>query len=112
MKKLIDRDPFSNGTELMRFETYNCDKCFKSIKSSKPIKNRLSFTNCNKDGLPKCSIQRDIVTRMFCNEPIKEATVKICNEFSLHGVLCPYMKTEYPKKKSNKIDKNQTQIEL
>lgn len=99
-RKLIDRDPFSNGTEHMAFETYNCNKC---IKSSEPREGGAHYTNADENNMPKCSIQRDIVTRMFNNEPIKEETVKICREFSLYGVLCPYLKTEYPKKKKKEI---------
>lgn len=106
MKK-VDKDPFSNGTEHMRFETYNCDRCIKSSE----LKKDGTYSNCDADNMPKCSIQRDIVKKMFFNVPIKEETVKICNEFSLYGVLCPYLKTEYPKKKA-KQDNNQTKLEL
>lgn len=105
-KKLVNQDPFSNGTEHLAFETYNCDKC---IKSSVLKKDQISYTNADENNMPKCSIQRDIVTRMFNNEPIKEETIKICEEFTLYGVLCPYMKTEYQKKKA-KQDKNQTEL--
>ena len=106
MKK-VNQDPFHSGTEHLEFETYNCDKC---IKSSVLKKDQISYTNADENNMPKCSIQRDIVTRMFCNEPIKEETVKICNEFTLYGVLCPYMKTE--RKKYIRKIKNQTELEL
>lgn len=108
---LIDKDPFSNGSEYMRFETYNCDQC---IKSSEPKANGTKYTNSDKDNMPKCPIQRDIVTRMFTKKPIYKETVTICEEFILYGVLCPYMKTErkkYPKK-SKKQDTNQTTLEI
>ena len=108
MKKLIDKDPFSSGTEHLAFETYCCEKC---IKSSEPRDGGTRYTNADENNMPRCSIQRDIVLRAIGNEPIKEETVKICNEFTLYGVLCPYMKTEYPKKKA-KQDKNQTTLEL
>ena len=114
-KKLINQDPFSNGTEHMAFETYNCKKCIKSSEPRYDTKydGLTWYTNRGEDGLPKCSIQRDIVTRMFNNDPIKEETVNICREFTLYGVLCPYIKTEYPKnKKTKKTDKNQTTLEL
>ena len=107
MKKLVNKDPFHSGTEHLAFETYNCEKC---IKSSEPRDGGAHYTNADENNMPKCSIQRDIVTRMFNNEPIKEETVKICNEFTLYGVLCPYMKTE--RKKYIKKDKNQTTLEL
>lgn len=110
MKK-VNKDPFSNGTDFMIWEEHNCNKC---IKSSEP---RISeedgliyYTNKREDGLPKCSIQRNIVTRMFNNEPINEQTVTICNDFTMRGILCPYMKTE--RKKYIKKDKQQTTLEL
>lgn len=104
-KKLINKDPFHSGMEYLKFEAYNCGQC---VKSSEPKDGGVRYTNADKDNMPKCSIQRDIVTRMFLNEPIKEETVKICNEFSLYGVLCPYMQTEYPKHKTKtKVDKSQ-----
>lgn len=106
MKKLINQDPFSNGSEHRAFEAYCCDKC---VKSSQP-RDDFRYTNADKNMMPKCSIQRDIVTRMFCNDPIKQETVDICQEFIHHGVLCPYMKTE--RKKSAKKVKNQTALQL
>ena len=107
MKKLVNKDPFSNGSEHRAFEAYCCDKC---IKSSEPRDGGARYTNATEDNMPKCSIQRDIVTRMFCNDPIKQETVDICNDFILHGTLCPYMKTE--RKKYEKKVENQTALEL
>lgn len=106
MKK-VDKDPFSNGSEHRAFEAYCCDKC---IKSSEPRDGGTRYTNATEDNMPKCSIQRDIVTRMFCNDPIKQETVDICREFILHGVLCPYMKTE--RKKYAKKVENQTTLNI
>lgn len=71
----------------------------------------MRYTNADDDNMPKCSIQRDIVTRMMCDQPIKQETIDICNNFVLHGTLCPYRKTERPKRKQ-KVINNQTQIEL
>ena len=105
-KKLIDKDPFSNGNEYMIFEEYNCDIC---IKSSKPIDEGLRYTNADENNMPKCSIQRDIMLRMIGDTPIKEETVKICDNFIVHGVLCPYIKTEYPKHKAQE-DKSQLKL--
>ena len=107
MRKLVDKDPFSNGSEHMMFESYCCDKC---IKSSEPREDGAHYTNATKDNMPKCSIQRDIVTRMFCKDPIKQETIDICHEFLHHGVLCPYMKTE--RKKYTKKVENQITLEL
>ena len=106
-RKLTNRDPFSNGTEFTWWEHNNCGKC---IKSSEPRDEGTRYTNATEDNMPKCSIQRDIVTRMFCNDPIKEETVRICNAFTMRGELCPYLQTE--RKKYQKKDKQQTTIEL
>lgn len=109
MKK-VNQDPFSNGSDLRAFEVYCCDKC---IKSSEPREDRygnIRYTNVRKNNMPKCSIQRDIVTRMFCNDPIKQETIDICRDFVLYGELCPYMKTE--RKKYQKKVENQTTLKL
>jgi hypothetical protein len=107
MKK-VNQDPFSNGTDFMIWEEHNCNKC---IKASQPRDGGTRYTNADKHNMPnKCSIQRDIITRMACDEPINEQTVTICNDFTMHGKLCPYMKTE--RKKYQKKDKQQTTLEL
>lgn len=106
MKK-VNKDPLSNGTEFMMFEERCCDKCIRASQQREDG----TFTNADKDNMPnKCAIQRDIVTRMYCDEPINERTVQICHDFTLHGVPCPYMKTE--RKKYAKKIKNQLRIEL
>lgn len=111
MKKLVNKDPFHSGTEHLAFETYNCDKC---IKSSKPKISEddalLYYTNQREDGMPKCSIERDIVLRMGGDEPIKQETIDICFNFIMNGSLCPYMKTK--RKKYPRKIKNQTSLEL
>ena len=48
MKKLIEQDPFSNGTAHMMFEEYNCDKC---IKSSVLKKDQISYTNADENNM-------------------------------------------------------------
>ena len=105
MKK-VDRDPFSNGTEHMRFEEYNCDKCIKHshLKKEGDTHWEDEYTRI------VCSIERDIFTRMGCNEPINERTIKVCDDFTLHGILCPYLKTK--RKKYPRKYKNQTTLEL
>lgn len=99
MKK-VNKDPFSNGTEHMLFEERNCNNCIKSSH----LKWEDEYTKV------VCSIQRDILTRMWCNEEINERTIKVCEDFILHGILCPYLKTE--RKKYPKKYPNQTTIEL
>ena len=90
MKK-INKDPFSNGTENMTFEDYNCSNCIKfSVYNEKTG----TFTNADKNNLPKCSIRRDIVVRAFTNIPISGLTIKVCEDFTLRGITCPCMKTK------------------
>lgn len=104
MKK-VNKDPFSNGAGHMMFECQCCSKC---IKYSWYDEKRDRFVNADENNQPnRCAIQRDIITRMACNEPINERTVEICRDFTLHGIPCPYMKTErkkYAKKIKNQID--------
>lgn len=86
--KRVNKDPFSNGTEYMLFEERCCNKC---LKHSKYNEKTDEYTQI------KCSIERDILERMYNNEPINQRTIDICNDFILHGKLCPYMKTERKK---------------
>lgn len=110
MKK-VNKDPFSNGTEFMVWEEHNCDKCIKSSQARERKEDgSIFYTNCDEHGMPKCAIQRDIIIRMGSDDPINEQTVTICNDFIMHGKLCPYMKTE--RKKYPKKIKNQTELEL
>lgn len=109
MKK-VNKDPFSNGMEHLAFEEYCCDKCIKSSEPRDGGDGLVKYINEREDGMPKCSIQRDIVLRMFSNEPINQRTIDICRDFILHGTLCPYMKTE--RKKYTKKVKNQTTLDL
>ena len=101
----VNKDPFSNGTEHWQWEQYNCDRC---IKSSEPRNGGTHYTNADENNMPKCSIQRDIVMRMFSNEPINQKTIDICLEFTLHGTLCPGLKTRRAKRE--KKDKNQKEM--
>ena len=105
--KKVNRDPFSNGSEHMMFEERCCDRCVK-------------HSHLRKEGDTKwddeytkivCSIERDILTRMFSNEPIKQETIDVCNNFIFHGALCPYMKTER-KKYKKKCPINQQKLDL
>lgn len=105
MKK-VNKDPFSNGTEHDMFEDLCCSKCVKHshMKKEGDTIYEDEYTNV------VCSIERDIFTRMWCDEPINQRTVDVCYDFIMHEKLCPYMKTErkrYPKK-----IKNQTELEL
>ena len=106
--KKVNQDPFSNGTEHMMFEEANCDRC---IKASRPREDG-AYTNAGDDNMPnRCSIQRDIMTRMFSNEPIKQETIDVCMAFIFGRHLCPYRKNEWPKRKK-KEPINQQKLEL
>ena len=93
MKK-VDKDPFSNGTEYMMFCEVCCDNCIKHsrLKREGDTKYEDEYTKI------RCAIERDIITRMYSNEPISERTIKVCDDFTLKGVKCPYMVTERPKR--------------
>lgn len=106
MKK-VNQDPFSNGSEHQLFESKCCTQCIKDSYWSDKLDR---FVNVDAMNQPKCAIQRDIVTRMYCKEPINQRTIDICRDFVLHGTLCPYMKTE--RKKYTKKVQNQTTLEL
>lgn len=95
MKK-IDKDPFSNGTEFMLWNEHNCDKCVKASHYNAKTEEYTKF---------RCAIQRDIGTRLFCNEPINERTVTIVKAFTLYGECCPNLQTE--RKKHTKKVNNQ-----
>ena len=87
MKK-VDRDPFSNGTEHMRWEELNCNHCW---KSSRLKDNEKEYTKV------KCAIQRDIFTRMYSNEPISQRTIDVCRMRD-----CPYRQEHRPKYEKHK----------
>ena len=98
--KMVNQDPFSNGTEYMIWEERNCDRC---IKDSHMTKDQMGYTKI------KCSIQRDIITRMYSNEPIKQKTIDICNMRD-----CPSRKEHWPKRKKRArvIPKEQLTLDL
>lgn len=100
MKK-VNKDPFSNSTELMLFFEYNCDRC---VKQSKYDEKKDEYTQY------RCAVQREIELRMYSNEPISARTIRIADDFILRGVPCPYLKTE--RKKYMKQPKNQLNFEI
>lgn len=91
MLKLVDKDPFSNGTEHGIWTTRNCDRCVKSAHyRGEDVCGMDMYTKC------RCSIYRDIGTRMFSNEPIAQRTIDICQKRD-----CPFRQErwkKYPKK--------------
>ena len=86
----VNQDPFSSGEDFRWWTERNCNRCVKSLKS-------LTATNF------RCTIERDIVTRMFSNEPIAKRTIDVCRKAD-----CPCRKEHYPKRKT----KNDNQPEL
>ncbi|MBR5414154.1 MAG: hypothetical protein IK114_14170 [Fibrobacter sp.] len=70
----------------------NCEKCVKGSH----------YKGEDSDGLDvwtkiKCSIQRDIYTRMCSDEPIAQRTIDACS----HDI-CPYLQTERKRYEKNK----------
>lgn len=55
---MIDRDPFSNGSEYDWWESHNCARC-----------KRVS-----------CAIKNDIETRMVCDDPIRLSSYDACQQ--------------------------------
>ena len=107
--KKISQDPFSNGTEHMIWESYNCERCVKDSK----LKKDGSYTYADEHNMPnRCAILRDIYVRMFSDEPIAERTVKICNDFTMRGKTCPYLRTTWPKKRGRNLSKGQLELGL
>lgn len=104
--KKVNKDPFSNGSELMMFESECCTHC---VKFSWWDEKHNRYINADDMNQPRCSIQRDIVTRAVCDEPIKQETVDICRNFVLQGTLCPYMVTKR-KKRQKKEPINQQNL--
>lgn len=78
--KMVDRDPFSNGTEYMIWEERNCDNCWKASRYKGESIAGAEYTKC------RCAIQRDIFTRMVTDkQPIAQRTIDICRTGK-----CPY----------------------
>lgn len=80
----VNKDPFSNGTEFELWNERNCERCVKSSRYTR----KQEYTKC------RCAIQRDIITRMGCNEPISQRTIDVCRMED-----CPYRKEHYSEHK-------------
>ena len=80
----VNEDPFSNGTEFDSWNERNCERCIKASRYTR----KQEYTKC------RCAIQRDIITRMGCNEPISQRTIDVCRMED-----CPYRKEHYPEHK-------------
>lgn len=93
--KMINRDPFSNGTEFMLFTVYNCDGC---AMDSEYDEETDSYTNADDGNMPLCPFQRDFIIRMFSDEPISEESLKVADDFIFHGTLCPKLQPKTTEK--------------
>lgn len=89
MLKKVNKDPFSNGSEYESWESRNCAVCVKASRYK-------GETSLGIDDYTKgrCSIQRDIFSRMMSDEPIAQRTIDACSKRD-----CPYRRTSYPQKK-------------
>lgn len=92
----VNKDPFSNGTEHMRWDERNCERC---IKGSRYNEKTESYSKT------RCAIQRDIFTRMYSNEPISQRTIEVCQMLD-----CPYRKEHYPKRPKGDKYKNEPKL--
>ena len=73
-------DPFSNGTEFAIWDAENCSLCVKASRyKGEAVDGSADYTVC------RCAIQRDILNRMWSNEPISQRTIDVCNKRH-----CPY----------------------
>lgn len=96
MLKKVNKDPFSNGSEYESWESRNCAVCVKASRYK-------GETSLGIDDYTKgrCSIQRDIFSRMMSNEPIAQRTIEACSHWD-----CPY-RQEHHKKYPKRVDTNQ-----
>ena len=91
--KLVNQDPFSNGTEYMIWEEENCAKCVKASR----LKKEGDSEEWDEYTKLRCAIQRDIFTRMVSNEPIAQRTIDICSKR-----YCPYRQEKHKRYEKNK----------
>lgn len=85
MKK-VNIDPFSNGTAYEIWNEHNCERCVKASRYKGESIAGEEYTKC------RCSIQRDIFTRMYSNEAISQRTIDVCKMRD-----CPYRLEHYKK---------------
>lgn len=94
-KKRTDYPTFSNGTDGMVWMSRNCDRC---IKAERPIiKCKMLVGYANKG---RCKVNQEILDSMLTNG-VSRRVNKIIN-----SGRCPFIKTEWPKPKRKKVDKD------
>ena len=93
------RPAFSNGTEFIFFEDYNCSKC---VKASRYNENKDEYTKF------RCKVQEEIIKAAISDGMVSNRVADITHDFTLHGRNCKYLKTE--RKKYVKQNKNQLEL--
>lgn len=95
MTKKINKPLFSNGTEFMMWNEQNCDRC---IKAPKPHDGGRSYSKS------RCAIYDEITRQCigYGNEPVSQRAIDATRD------MCPYIKTEWPKRNREKKDLSQT----
>ncbi len=88
----VDQDPFSNGESFDWWNEHNCERCVKASRYKGETLAGDEYTKC------RCAIQRDIYTRLCCNDPISQRTIDVCQMDD-----CPYRKEHYTKRKPKKV---------
>ena len=97
--KRTSEPAFSNGTEHIMFLERNCEKCVKYSHYNEKTDQYTQY---------RCAIQRDIDMQQALGQPISERTLKICDDFIMHGILCPNLLTH--RKKYASRPKNQLSL--
>lgn len=87
----VNIDPFSSGAEHDIWANRNCDRCVKASRYKGETIDGVEFTKC------RCAIQRDILTRMWSNEPISQRTIDVCGMRD-----CPYRQEHHKKYEKHK----------
>ena len=95
MAKKIAKPLFSNGTEFMMWESENCDRC---IKAPKPHEDGKSYSKS------RCAIYNEITRQCmgYGNEPVSQRAINATTG------RCPYIRTEWPKRKRKSNDQSLT----
>lgn len=92
------RPAFSNGTEFMFFEDYNCSKC---VKASRYNEKKDTYTKF------RCKAQEEIIKAAISDGMVSDRVAKVTYDFTMHGTRCPYLKTKrkrYERKVNNQMD--------
>ena len=107
---MINKDPFSNGTECDMFMSHNCERCQKNSEYNEDTD---TYSNADDGNYPLCPILKDIMLRMISDEPISEETISICDDFVFNGTQCPRLEPiEQPEEKKDDGNENYKEATL